>query len=157
MANVILVKDEQGRLTGLGEKGARAWAKFRSTIESLVVGETIEFSWWAPRSPQFHRLHFAMLGAFFEAQDQFQDFEAFRMWVQVGAGFCDLLPGPKGKPVAIPRSIAWRKLDDNDFAEHHLEVVKFLRTEYVPRFLWPWLSDREGMEMVESILREFDR
>lgn len=157
MANVILVKDECGKLAGFGEKGARAWSKFRQRLDRMEIGETVEFSWWEPRSPKFHRLHFAMLGALFDAQEQFQDFEAFRMWVQVGAGFCELVPGPKGKPVALPKSIAWKNLDDADFADHHLEVMKFLRSGYAARFLWPWLNDAEGSQMMASIIDEFER
>ena len=67
MSRVVLVKDECGKLAGLGEKGARAWAKFRRTVDALAHGETLEFEWRAPRSPAHHRLFFAQIGNLFDA------------------------------------------------------------------------------------------
>ena len=155
MAEVVIFKDESGKLAGLGEKGARAWSKFQKLVRELEVGESLRFSWWAPRSQGMHRRHFVILNTIFEAQDQFVDEHAFRMWVQVGAGFADMFPGPKGKPVAIPRSIAWDKLDDVEFAEHHAAVIGFLRSVHATRFLWPWLDDKQADDMIDSLLREF--
>lgn len=155
MAEVIVFRDEAGKLAGLGESGARAFAKFRAAVDKLDIGETLTFSWKAPRSPQFHRRHFAVLAAMFEQQDQFQDADAFRMWVQVGAGFCDLMPGPKGKPVAMPKSIKWDRLDDVEFAEHHAAVIAFMRSTHFTRFLWPWMTDLQADSMVDGILSEF--
>lgn len=155
MPEVIVFKDEFGKLAGHGEKGGRAFARFLKAVRDLEFGETLRFSWWAPRSPGFHRRHFKILNQVFEHQDQFVDETAFRMWVQVGAGFCDLLPGPRGKPVAIPKSIAWDKLDDVEFAEHHAAVINFLRTRHATRFLWPDLNDAMADDMIESLLNEF--
>lgn len=156
MSEVVLYKDESGKLAGLGEKGGRAWAKFQALVRSLEIGETLKFSYWAPRSPGMHRRHFVILAQVYEHQDQFVDEHKFRMWVQVGAGFCDLYPGPHGKPVAVPHSIAWDKLDDADFAEHHAAVIGFLRSTHATRFLWPMLDDKAGDDMINTLLREFD-
>jgi hypothetical protein len=157
MSDVVVVRNEQGKLEGLGEKGRRAFGRFQRKVEKLEPGETLAFSWREPRSSRFHRLHFAILSAVFEAQEQFQDLEAFRMWCQVGAGACDLVPGPNGKPVAIPKSIAYHAMDDSEFHEHHEAVVTFLRSAHATRFLWPWMSDVQGDQHVDAILSEFDR
>ena len=155
MAEVVVTKGSDGKLAGLGEKGERAWARFSAAVKKLEPGGTLRFSWWAPRSPGFHARHFAILAAVYDAQDQFVDPDKFRMWVQVGAGFCDILPGPKGKAMAIPQSIAWDKLDDSDFAEHHAAVIAFLRSAHATRFLWPTMTDSGGGDMMETLLREF--
>lgn len=156
MAEVVVVRGNDGKLAGLGEKGERAWAKFSAAVKKMEIGETLKFSWWAPRSPGFHARHFVILAAVFDAQDQFLDAEKFRMWAQVGAGFCDILPGPKGRAVAIPQSIAWDKLDDVEFAEHHAAVIAFLRSAHATRFLWPAMTDLQGDDMMETLLREFN-
>lgn len=155
MSEVVIFKDEAGKLAGLGDKGSRAWAKFKKMVQEMEVGETLKFSWWAPRSPGMHKRHFVILNQVFDHQDQFVSEDDFRMWVQVGAGFCNLLPGPMGKPVAIPKSIAWDRLDDADFAEHHAAVISFLRSTHATRFLWPHLTDAQGDEMIDSLLNEF--
>lgn len=155
--DIVVVKDEQNKLRGFGEKGQRAWLRFRNAIEALEIGETLSFAWHKPRSPKFHRYHFAMLHAVYEQQEQFQDFDAFRMWCQVGAGHCELVPGPRGKPVAIPKSIAYESLDDNEFAEHHMAVCAFLRSTHACRFLWPEMSDVDADASINAILQEFER
>jgi hypothetical protein len=155
MSAVIVVKDETGKLAGFGEKGARAWAKFRKRVEDMVIGETIEFQWHEPRSGPHHRLFFAQLAALFDRQEQFADIDMLRAWLTVGAGYCDFAPGPKGRMVALPRSIAWRKLDEAEFGELHLAVNAFLRTQHAQRFLWPAISDAQAGETIEAMLTEF--
>ncbi len=155
MAEIILTKSEDGKLQGLTDGENRKWDKFRAMVAGLQVGDTVRASFKVPRSPGFHRRHFAILGALFKCQEQFTDFEKFREWTQVGAGFCDTYPGPKGKPVAISRSIAWDALEDADFAEHHASVIDFVRSTHFSRFLWPHLDDIKGGEMVEAVLQEF--
>lgn len=156
MSEVVLVRGEDGKLQGLGDKGQRSFARFRSKVERLAIGETVKFSYWLPRSPGFHRRHFAILAALFKQQDQFTDPEKLRMWLQVGAGFCDLVPGPLGKLVAMPRSIAWENLDDDEFAEHHAAVIAFMRSTYCTRYLWPMWSDLDADTFINNVLMEFN-
>jgi hypothetical protein len=155
MADIVLTKGEDGKLRGLTDSDERRYAKFRAKVVGMLVGDTVRFSFKLPRSPQFHKRHFAILGELFKCQEQFVEEEKFREWTQIGAGFCDIYPGPKGKPMAVSRSIAWEKLDDADFAEHHREVMQFVRSVHFTRFLWPHLSDLEGDNMVDAILQEF--
>lgn len=152
MSDVVVYKDEAGKLRGLGEKGDRAWQRFRSYLESMAVGETISFAWFKPRSPKFHRLFFAFLGELMDRQEQFDDINALRAWLTVGAGYATFVPGPTGRMVALPKSIAWHRMDDNEFRELVLAVWDFLRTEHAQRFLWPHLDDGKAVEQVETLL-----
>jgi hypothetical protein len=154
--DVVLVQTEHG-LEGLGERAKRGYERWKQTVKSLQLGETIRFSWHEPRNPRMHGLHFAMLAKVFDAQEAFVDMEPFRLWVQVGAGHCDFVPGPKGKPVAIPRSIAFEKLDEGTFQEHHQAAKEFLRSVYATRVLWPLMSDLMADERVAALLAEFER
>jgi hypothetical protein len=155
MAECIVVKTEDGKLAGLGEKGGRQFARFQAAVREMEVGETMRFSFKIPRSPGFHKRHFVIINRVFEQQEQFEDDEKFREWIQVGAGFCDLLPGPNGKPVAISRSIAWEALEDAEFAEHHAAVIAFLRSARCTRFLWPEWSDLDADTFINNVLAEF--
>ena len=105
MPELIVYRDEQGKLQGHGEKGRRAWDKFRRVVGGLEVGETMGFSYRLPRSPQHHRFFFARLTDLFERQERFDDEDRLLEWLKVGAGYVDLMPGSNGSPVAIPRSI----------------------------------------------------
>lgn len=155
MADVVIFKDETGKLSGFGEKGAKAWAKFRKTVDELAIGETLSFSWAAPRSPGYHRRFFARLGYLFDMQEQFEDIDALRSWLTVGAGEADFVPGPKGRMVAMPRSIKWAKLDQVEFELLSRRVDEFLWTDHAQRFLWPHLTPDQTQQMIEALDIEF--
>ena len=157
MSDVLVTKDETGKLCGFGEKGARAYARFLAAVRDLEIGELLSFAYRVPRSPKFHRLHFAMLKALFDAQDQFNDADQFRKWTEVGAGHCDFVPGPKGRMCALPRSIAYDALDDVEFGSVHENIKAFLRTVHARRFLWPHLDDHQAAEMVDTLIQEFEQ
>jgi hypothetical protein len=155
MSSVVVVKGEDEKLHGFGQKGERAWRKFRSRVDALVVGETLQFEWHEPRSGPHHRLFFAQLAALFDRQEQFEDMDMLRAWLTVGAGYCDFAPGPRGKMVALPRSIAFHKLDEVEFSELHRGVNDFLRSAHAQRFLWPDIDDKRAAQTIEELLLEF--
>ncbi len=155
MSTVIVTKGDDGKLCGLGDADGRKFAKFQSAVHGMAVGDTMRFSFKLPRSGPFHRRHFSILTRVFDQQEQFVDAERFREWVQIGAGFCDIVPGPKGKPVAMSRSIAWDALEEPEFAEHHAAVIAFLRSTYCTRFLWPAMSDLDADTFINGLLSEF--
>lgn len=156
MAEAVVYKDESGKLAGFGEKGARAWARFQKMMARLQVGETLQFQWWEPRSPEFHRRFFARLNALHERQEQFEDVDALRAWLTVGAGECDLVPGPRGHMVALPRSIKWHKLDDTDFAELVRKIDDFLWSDRARGWLWGHLTDEQTYDILEQLRLEFE-
>lgn len=156
MTTMTITRDDAGRLTGAGEKDKRAYVAFRKRVEALVPGECYQLTVWFPRNQKLHGLHFALLAAVFDNQEQFADLDQLRAWLQVGAGHCKFVPGPTGRMVAIPESIAWHRMDDHDFAGHHEKVKDFLRTEHARAFLWPHLPAQEQDAMVDTILGQFE-
>ena len=157
MATIAVTRNDEGKIVGAGEKHAKAYARFRKALHELEPGEIFTLDFWLPRNPKLHGLHFALLTAVYEAQEQFADFDQFRQWAQVGAGHCDFVPGPTGRMVALPKSINWRTMDDADFADHHEAVKAFLRSQYATRFLWPAVNDQQGGEAMNAILEQFER
>ena len=157
MSTITLVKCQDGKFEGLGEKDRLAYAKLRKRQVEMEPGEMLSMSVWADRSLPMHRFHFAMLTAFFDAQEQFSDSDQFRYWVEVGAGHCEFVPGPKGRMVAIAKSIAWHKLDEAEFEIHHRKTIEFFRSEHFRRFLWPHLPEQQTYDTVEIILGSFER
>jgi hypothetical protein len=155
MSAVILVKNPSGHLEGFGQKGAKVYAKFLAACKALEIGETLSFSYKVPRSGPFHRRHFAMLNQVFDAQEQFASDLDFRKWTEVGAGHVLFVPGPTGRMVALPRSIAYDELDQADFEDLHEKVKAFLRSRHATAFLWPHLDESQQMGMIEQLLVEF--
>ena len=156
MPDVLVMKNSQGKLEGFGERGAKTYNKFLAACRELEAGEMLSFAYRVPRSDKFHKLHFVMLRALYEAQEQFADEYVFRKWTEVGAGHCQYAPGAKGRMVAIPLSISYESLDDVEFEELHGKVKDFMRSEHARRFLWPHLSAEQTWETVDILLREFE-
>lgn len=153
MPEITLIA-QGGKLAGLTPQDEARYGKFRAKLATL--GDScIKFEWREPRSGPFHRRHFAMLAALYESQEQFQDEDQFRKWGEAGAGFADLVPGPKGKPIAVVKSIAYHKLDQDEFSKVHEAVFAFYRSEHARRYLWPHLSDEQTWKMVEAVMEVF--
>lgn len=158
MPTVTLHIGDSGKLEGLSERDRKAYAKFRMRLESLRGdGASITFTWREPRSGPYHRRHFAMIHAVFSSQEQFDNEDQFRKWLEVGAGHVDFVPGPSGLMVALPKSINYESLDQAEFEPIHQSVFAFVRSDRAQQFLWPHLEPDEAAEMVESILMEFEQ
>ena len=157
MSAVVITKGETGALEGFGQKGARAWAKFRARVAAMAPGETLHFEWHEPRSPQHHKLFFAKLGALLDLQEQFEDTDTLRQWLTVGAGYCRFVPGPTGRMVALPLSIAWHRMEEVEFAELHRKVDDFLWTPHARAFLWPHMTDQQSYNLIDLWQLEFSR
>lgn len=157
MTTITVTKDREGKLTGFGKKDKTAYARFKRVLDKCEPGEIFTIDYWFPRHGKFHRLHFVMMHAIYDAQEQFHNPDHLRDWLTIGAGHAIFLPGPTGKEIAIADSIAYQRLDDDEFAAHHQSVKDFLRSKRATNFLWPHLSDYQQSEMVETILKEFER
>ncbi len=155
MPTVTLERGPDGKLEGVSEADRGAWARFRALVDGLMPGASISFSWRVPRSPQHHRMVFALFGKLLEAQEQFADVDQLRAWITVGAGYADFVPGPTGRMVALPRSLAWHKMDEHEFRDFHARAVEFLLSRHATAFLWPHLDPRAQAEAMDAALREF--
>ncbi len=65
-ASVVVFKGDDGRLHGIDERAQRRLDAFRADAANLPHMGTLHFAYSVPRSPQFHRLFFAVLKALFE-------------------------------------------------------------------------------------------
>lgn len=144
-----------GMIDGLGEVGRKKWRRFFNGLLRLQPGEMVEIRTNKERSGPFHRRHFGIEQAVFDAQDRFTVFDQYLYWIKVGAGWVTWAAGPKGGVVPIPRSVSYAKAEEDEFRQFHDQVIEFLRGEHAARYLWPHLKDRAD-EMMNSILEGFD-
>lgn len=155
MSAVVLTRGDDGKLTGVSDQDQARWGKFKATAAALQAGHSLTVTWKLPRSPRHHGLFFAWLGALFERQEQFDDADKLRAWLTVGAGYCDLVPGPAGRMVALPQSIAWDRMDESEFSELHAKVSAFMWTTHAQAFLWGHLAEQQRHAMVQQLHDEF--
>lgn len=157
MSELVIYRADDGKLAGLGDKGRRAWLKFKKIVEGLEVGETLAFSYRLPRSPRHHRFFFSKLTSLFDRQEQFSDLERLLDWLKVGAGHVDLLPWRDGVLAAIPKSIAWHNLEEQDFIEFARAMNDFLWTDHAQAALWPHITPAQRHECVAQWHADFER
>lgn len=155
MSELIVTRHEDGQLGGLDDRGVRAYQRFLRAMDELAIGETMKLAYWLPRSPGYHRRHFKILAEVYRQQEAFTDPEEMRKWLEVGAGFCTFAPHPTVGLMAIPKSIAWEKLEQADFEAHHAKVMAFLRSVRCTRYLWPRMSDLQADEFINNVLARF--
>lgn len=172
MSEIMLVKQDQSAIPeadkdaarrvifsmvdGLGDHGKKQWRRFWNMVFKLEPGEMVELNTHKERIGWFHRKHMALEQRVYEAQEKFETFDAFRVWLKVGSGFVDWYPGPKGGVIPVPRSISYSKLEQSDMEKVHDDMVAFLRTEHAGRTLWKHLQPMQRVEMIESVLGGFE-
>ena len=150
MPEIVVMRDNDGKLAGLGTKNHASLVKFKRMLQEAEPGETFHFSYRCPRSPQHHRWFFARLDVLLGMQESFADLEHLLVFLKVGAGFVDFLPGMDGQLVAVPKSIAWHLLDEREFTEVRMAMQTFLWTPQAQAALWPQLTPDQRYSMVEA-------
>ena len=144
-----------GFIDGFSKDDKPKWRRAWKTIINLEPGEMMVIEIIKPRSGPFHRRHMKIEQTVFDSQERFMHFEKFRDWLKIGAGHCELVPGPKGAIVPIPNSIDYASIDDEDFRTFHENTIRFLRGGHAAKVLWPHLKNGKGDEMMDAVLNEF--
>lgn len=85
-----------------------------------------------PRSPQHHRLFFAMLRKVAQSTPTPLDEQALLQWIKVKTGHVTLLPLGFGRFYEAPASIDWRQMDQGQFREFFDRAVQVILTEVAP-------------------------
>jgi len=159
--NIALPADMDGArellfkaLDGFGQDDKTSWRRFWKKMINMAPGEMFEVQMVFPRSGPAHRRHMAIEQRFFDSQEVFDDCEAFRSWLKLGAGWVIWAPSDSGQLVPVPKSISYASADQDEFERFHAAVVRFLRSDHAARFLWTHLDDK-ATEQVEYILRGF--
>lgn len=157
MSTILVTKGNDGKLEGFGDKGRRAYVKFKKTVAEMSEGEIMRFSFKIPRSIKHHGYFFKKMHALFDRQERFAEFDHLRAWLTVGAGYADLMPGVNGQLMAVPQSIAFEELCEADFVDLHQKITAFLWGEHAQSFLWPHLAYEKTYQTIDHWHREFER
>ena len=133
MADFDFIKGSVGMLPT--EDDGKAW------FRKLPMGATISVKVVVPVNGKFRRKFFAMLHAAYDNHDWPEvmtqwgpcqtDFETFRAYVTCKAGFYKMVNHPKKGPQAVPRSIAWAKMQDDEFEKLYSAVLDVCLQEFL--------------------------
>lgn len=98
----------------------------------LKLGEIYEVKIKVARNYEFHKKYFALMRCAWEYQNEkvvafFKDFNRWRKYVEVAAGYSDVFFSKKlNQFVDIPRSIAFDKMDNLEFTKLYENVKDVL-------------------------------
>lgn len=161
----ILLSDEEklsarkvmfGVVDGLGVRGQKQWRRFWNALMRLEPGELVTVVTHQARLGWFHRKHMALESRIFAGQEKFEEFEHFRNWMKVGAGFCTWYAGPKGGVIPVPKSISFATLDQTEMEQFHKDAIAFLRSPHALKTLWAHAPENDRADALELILVEFN-
>jgi hypothetical protein len=145
-----------GHIDGLSEAHRKSWRRIWNWFMTKAEpGEMLEIHTHRERLGWYHRKHMALEQRVFDAQEKFDNFDAFRVWLKVGSGFVDWYPGPKGGVIPVPKSISYSKLEQDDMEKVHRLIVGFLRTPHAIKTLWPKAPDSQRELAIEAVLTGF--
>ena len=134
-------------------------ARWRRQVRSLLnsePGEVTDFHNMRTRSLPFHCRWMAVERVIFENTEAFPPtktgFKAFRRWLKTGADLGEYqIVGDKS--VYVPASASFPECSDDEFREFVKAAEEFLHTPRAIRKLWPHMTNEEGVEMVETLLK----
>ena len=115
--------------------GLRCVNSAEASLLENMTGQEVEARLYKPVNPKFRRKYFALLKTAYDMADFRIDGEPgnkeqFRHHVTVGAGYCDFFKYGD-KLVAVPRSIAWAKMEDAEFENLYRDSLTFICKTYV--------------------------
>ncbi len=94
-------------------------------------GVLVEFK--KPRNPYFLRKYFKLIRTAWQFLNERQtaecggSAETFRRFVQMQAGYCDLVTDPEsGKTLKLPKSVAFANMDETEFSELYDRVAAYI-------------------------------
>lgn len=143
------------KFTGASEKDTKGWRRFLPWMLTKEIGEIFEINIKRIRHGKFHRKHMLLEQTVFDAQERFTDFDRFRDWLKIGAGFVAWVPGAKGGIVPLPKSIAYDKCDQEEYEDFHGAVIDFFLSEHCQKYLWRHLAPSQRAEMMDTLIGRF--
>lgn len=101
-------------------------------IEAMKHGEVVTATIRRPRNPGHHRKFFALMKVVYDAQDRYATPEQLLNIIKMAVGCGQVMEIIKGKPMFIPSSISFAKMDQEDFEKFYQRVVEVVLTKILP-------------------------
>ena len=76
------------------------------------------------RNPANHRRYWSFINQTFDMQEDFDNVEQWRKYIQMKAGHYEAVVTPKGETMYWPKSISWESIEEGEFKQLFNQVVK---------------------------------
>ena len=115
-------------------------------LRNIKHGELVSIEVRRPRNVYHHRKFFALLNIVFENQEKYQTVEQLLTMFKIATGHCETMETPKGT-IYIPKSIAFHKMDQDEFSLFWDKCIKLVVTRILPGITKEDL-ERELLEII---------
>ncbi|MGI3041163.1 DUF1367 family protein [Shewanella algae] len=121
MAELALIKTATGQLAPLAANDA-------DYVQKMKIGEIARGKFKKDRNPQFHRKYMSLLNLAFDYFEPkpvkyrgqqltpAKNFDEFRRWIAVQAGFYDVVGYPDGSVRVRAKSISFANMGEDEFS-----------------------------------------
>lgn len=86
-------------------------------LNNRKPGDVLSLEIKIARNYENHKRFFSFIKQTFDMQDHFTEIEAYRKWITLQAGYFDTIIEPNGRARLIPQSIAFEKMEEDEFQE----------------------------------------
>jgi hypothetical protein len=101
-------------------------------IQTIKKGEAVTAVIRRNRNPKHHRKLFALLNVVFEAQSSFATTYELLTALKMATGLFETGKTVEGIPFAVPKSINFSSMCQNDFEEWYKKAVDVILTKILP-------------------------
>jgi hypothetical protein len=120
----ILARKQFGTLRAIDDAGEEA-------LRGIANGALVQVEIKRPRNAQQHRKFFAMLGIVLQNQQHYKNTEHLLAACKLGTGHVDMIRTKHGD-VAIPKSISFASMSQDDFSKFYDAAVDWVVTDVIP-------------------------
>lgn len=120
----ILLRKHMGALRPIDGQG-------EEYLKNLKDGEIVRAEPKRARNPKQHALYWAAINLCFDHQDTYATPDQLHNAIKVALGYCDMLETKTGK-IAIPKSIAFGNMPQDEFAAFFDRFVALICTRIMP-------------------------
>lgn len=103
-----------------------------AVLSKLKADETVVIEIKRARSPQQHRLFWALVDLIYRNQERYATREQLASVLKCAVGWCDEVTLKDGRVMAIPKSIAFANMAQTEFNEFFNKVVELTVTKILP-------------------------
>ena len=102
----------------------------QTIVSKMPQGKVMRCKYTFMRNAAFHRKGFNMLHQMFDMQEHFEQFEPFRKWLVMKAGFFKVIEAPNGYQIFEPESLSWGSMDNERFEKVYNALIDTFLQEF---------------------------
>jgi len=101
-------------------------------LRKLPADQTVRVEVRRMRNPRQHRLYWSLIGLVYEHQTRYATRDQLHQAIKVAVGYYDEIPKRDGQVIAVPHSIAFGNMAQDQFEEFFDSVVRLVCTKIMP-------------------------